>query len=171
MTQDQIKDRRRRFETAGRLVAPHLREAMQKRGFAEARLLTHWSEIAGADIAGLCQPVKISHGKGAMGATLVLQVTGAAGPLVQMRLPALRERLNAVYGYNAIARITLTQIALTGMAEAQADFAPPKPQISSQAARKAAAYAQGTQDDGLRVALERLARNVLSRTQIKKETT
>lgn len=170
MKQDQITDRRRRFETAGQLVAPHLREAMQKRGFAEARLLTHWAELAGADIASLCQPVKISHGRGAMGATLVLHVTGAAGPLVQMRLPALRERLNAVYGYNAIARITLTQVALTGMAEAQAKFTPSPPQITPQAARKAAEYAHGTRDDGLRVALECLARNVLSRTQIKKET-
>ena len=168
---DTKPDRRFRFEAAGQLVAHKVREAGQKRGFAEARLLTHWPEIAGADLAPLCRPVKISHAKGGLGANLVVLVNGAAAPLVQMRLPALRERINAVYGYNAIARITLTQIAATQLAEDQAPFAHAPKAPDPRIVERAAQVADGVQDQSLRDALERLARNVLTRTQIRKETT
>ena len=159
--------RARGFEAAAHLVAPQIRTAGEARGFAVAKLLTHWAEIAGADIAALCRPVKIGYGKGGLGATLSLLTTGAAAPLLQMQLPNLRERVNACYGYNAIARITLTQTASTGFAEGQAEFTPapkrstpaPAPEIS----RQAAATASVVQDAQLRTALERLARNVLSK--------
>ncbi|MFN7003108.1 MAG: DUF721 domain-containing protein [Roseinatronobacter sp.] len=161
--------RMRGFEAASRLMETQIRKAGETRGFAISRLLTHWAEIAGPDIAASCRPVKIGYGKGGMGGTLTLLTTGAAGPMLQMQLPALRERVNACYGYNAIARIHLTQTAPTGFAEGQAQFEPnrptpprgPAPEIV-QDARKTAAPVQ---DEGLRVALERLACNVLSRAQ------
>jgi hypothetical protein len=159
--------RARGFEAAAHLVAPQIRTAGEARGFAVARLLTHWAEIAGEDIAALCRPVKIGYGKGGMGATLSLLTTGAAAPLLQMQLPQLRERVNTCYGYNAIARITLTQTAPTGFAEGQAEFMPaPKrsaPAPAPEVCRKAAATAAVVQDAELRTALERLARNVLSK--------
>lgn len=159
--------RQRGFEAAGGLLTPHLRQAAEKRGFAIARLLTHWAEIVGADLAPLCRPVKISHAKGGLGATLTLLTSGAAGPMVQMQLPTLRERINACYGYNAIARITLTQTAPTGFATAQTSFTreaqpqTPPPQIIAKAHETAAPV----QDADLRAALERLALNVLSKGQ------
>lgn len=57
-----------------------------------------------------------------MGATLTLLTTGPYAPLLEMQLPAIRDRVNACYDYNAIARITLTQTAPTGFAEGQASF-------------------------------------------------
>ena len=39
-----------------------------------------------------------------------------------MQKVQLRERVNAVYGYNAIARIRITQTAAAGFSEGQADF-------------------------------------------------
>jgi hypothetical protein len=78
--------------------------------------------------------------------------------------------VNAVYGYNAIARIHLTQTAATGFAEGQATFsqagraAPsPRPEVV-QAARQTAAPIR---DEGLRQALETLALNVLNRRKAK----
>lgn len=166
--------RQRGFEAAGGLLGQHLRAATEKRGFAIARLLTHWAEIAGAEIAPLCQPVKISHAKGGMGATLTLLANGAAAPILQMQLPLLRERINACYGYNAIARISLTQTANRGFAEAQSPFAPapamarrvPSPAVQETAHTVTAQIG----DDSLRVALERLACNVLSKDQHSKGT-
>jgi hypothetical protein len=168
-TPDQPPTRRQRgFEAAGGLLAQHLRAASEKRGFAVARLLTHWAEIVGPDLAPLCRPVKIGPSKGALGATLTLLTSGAAGPLVQMQLPTLRERINACYGYNAIARIALTQTSAFGFAEAQTPFTPaprtPAPQVRAQAAETAAPV----QDPGLRAALEQLACNVLSKGQTNK---
>lgn len=164
--------RNRGFEGAGKLVAPQIRKVGETRGFAVSRLLTHWAEIAGAEIAAQCRPVRISYGKGGMGATLTLLTTGAAGPMLQMRLPALREKVNACYGYNAIARITLTQTAPMGFSEGQAQFAPQRaPQKHSlppELRARAQDVAQGVGDDSLRAALERLAGNVLSKAQSEK---
>ena len=42
--------------------------------------------------------------------------------MLEMEKEHLREKVNAVYGYNAIARIRITQTASTGFAEGQADF-------------------------------------------------
>ncbi|MDD7972437.1 DUF721 domain-containing protein [Roseinatronobacter alkalisoli] len=171
----QAPRRRRGFEAASGLLNTQIRKVGEARGFAVSRLLTHWAEIAGPELAACCRPVKVSYGRGGLGATLTLLTTGAAGPMLQMRLPALREKVNACYGYNAIARISLTQTAPMGFADGQAAFTPapqpapkaPDPQIL----RQAKAVADGVHDDGLRTALERLAGNVLSRASHNKGQT
>lgn len=161
--------RARGFETASKLMDTQIRKAGESRGFAVSRLLTHWEEIAGADIARISRPIKISYGKGGLGANLTLLTTGAAGPMLQMQLPALRDKVNACYGYNAIARITLTQTAASGFADGQAEFVHARPKserpIAPEIRQDAAATAAGVQDDSLRTALERLACNVLSKAQ------
>ena len=158
--------RERGFEPASRLLAERIRTAGESRGFAVARLLTQWPEIAGEDLARITRPVKISYGREGFGATLTLLTTGAVAPMVEMRKDHLRERVNAVYGYSAIARIHLTQTASTGFAEGQAQFAhaPKAPAAPDPAiVAKATETAADIKDDGLRAALELLARNVLTR--------
>lgn len=161
--------RARGFVAASRLMEPQIRKAGEARGFAVARLLTHWAEIAGEDLAALCRPVKISYGKGGLGATLTVLTNGAAAPLLQMQLPRLREKVNACYGYSAIARVIITQTAPIGFAEGQAEFtsAPrrPPPVPAPELLRSASQTAEGVRDESLRSALERLACNVLSRTR------
>ncbi|MCL7465869.1 DUF721 domain-containing protein [Phaeovulum sp. NW3] len=160
--------RMRGFEPAAGLVKDRIRNAGEARGFAVSRLLTHWAEVVGEDIAAQTRPVKIGYAKGGFGATLTLLTIGAAAPMLQMQLPRIRERVNACYGYNAISRVILTQTAPIGFAEGQAQFAPapkapppaaPDPQIRARASETA----QGFSDPGLRAALETLAANVLSR--------
>jgi hypothetical protein len=171
--------RRFRFEPAGGLVSRQVRKAGEARGFAVARVLTHWAEVAGPDLARLCRPQRISYGKGGFGATLVVEAPGAAAPLVSMRLDALRERINAVYGYAAIARIQLVQggsaaASPPGLAEAQAPFAgaglrsdnlaPPSPARLAQAQAMLDTLTDGVADPGLKAALDRLALNILGRS-------
>lgn len=162
--------RERGFEPAARLLAERIRTAGEKRGFAIARLLTHWPEIAGEDLARITRPVKVSYGREGFGATLTLLTTGPMAPMVEMRKETLRERVNAVYGYAAIARIHLTQTAATGFAEGQAEFiaapkAPPPPDPLVVA--EAAATAAPIRDEAFRAALEALARNILTRRKSK----
>ena len=119
--------RLRGFVSTASLVRTPVRKAAEGRGFAVTRLLTHWDEVAGPDLAPLCRPDRISYGKGGFGATLRLWASGAAAPLVQMQLATLKDRINALYGYNAIARITLSQTSATAamslsLAEAQTPF-------------------------------------------------
>jgi hypothetical protein len=149
-----------------------VRSAGESRGFAVARLLTHWSEVAGEEMARKTRPVKISYGKGGMGATLTLLVKAAEAPMVQMALPVLKERVNAVYGYAAVNHIHLTQTAATGFAEGQAEFTPaprapiaPDPALQAKARETAAVVT----DPGLRTALELLAQNILTRPRMKKD--
>ena len=158
------------FARTATLLQGQIRRASESRGFAQSRVLTHWPEIAGEDVAAISRPVDIGFGKGGLGATLTLLTTGAQAPMLEMQKDRLRERVNAVYGYNAIARIKITQTAPTGFAEGQAQFTygepaktppPPDPKIAA----AAQSYAENVTDEGLRGALEALARNVLSKAK------
>lgn len=164
----------RGFEPAFGLMTREVRAAGESRGFAVARLLTHWEEVAGADLAAVTRPVKVGYGREGMGATLTLLVQGASAPVVEMQKERLRERVNAVYGYNAISRIVLTQTAATGFSEGQAQFvrapemqATPDPAVQVQAQETA----RGVADEGLRAALERLGQNILSRRKAEEDKT
>lgn len=161
--------RMRGFEAASSLLGERIRSAGEKRGFAVARLLTHWSDIAGEDLARVTRPVKVGYSRDGFGATLTLLTTSAQAPMVQMQLPRLRERVNACYGYAAISRIAITQTAPAGFAEGHADFgrAPPADARTADPAlcREASAAARGVKDDGLRAALESLTLNFLTRSR------
>lgn len=158
--------RMRGFEPAFGLMKDAVRTAGESRGFAVTRLLTHWAEVAGEEMARKTRPVKIGYGKGGMGATLTLLVKASEAPMVQMALPVLKERVNAVYGYAAVNHIHLTQTAATGFAEGQAEFtpAPKQPKAPDPALRAKAQAVSGTvEDQDLRAALEQLAENILTR--------
>jgi hypothetical protein len=156
------------FTRTSVLLTERIRSASETRGFAQSRLLTRWVEVAGEAIAAVARPVEVSYGRG-MGATLTLLTTGANAPVLEMEKEKLRARVNAVYGYNAISRIRITQTAPTGFAEGQVAFEhrrpdqtarPPDPAI----ARKAQDAVGPIEDEGLRRALSRLGQNILTRT-------
>lgn len=170
--------RNRGFEVASSLLRERVRHAGEARGFAVARLLTHWAEVVGPDLAPLCRPVKVGYGRNGFGATLTILVEGAAAPIVDMSRERIRERVNACYGYNAISRVMLTQTsasgyaggaggsgAMGGFAEAPSRFAA-KPATPAPAALRAEARTRvdGCADETLRAALELLATNVLTRS-------
>ncbi len=161
--------RMRGFEPAAGLVRDPIRAAGEKRGFAVARLLTHWAEIVGEDLAGCTRPVKVGYTRDGMGATLTLLTSGPVAPMVEMQKEAIRAKVNACYGYSAISRIMLTQTAASGFAEGQAEFRgapkPTKAAVDPAVLAKAAETAGGVQDTGLRDALALLAQNVLTRTK------
>lgn len=161
--------RKRGFETAGALLSGALKAPAEKRGFADAKLLTHWVEIVGEDIAAIARPVKITWGRG-FGGTLVLLTTGANAPVLEMQKERILEQVNATYGYRAVAHVHITQTAPTGFAEGQVAFraakpaAPPAPDPVRLA--RAMAALDGIEDPGLKQALARLARNVSTPRQI-----
>jgi hypothetical protein len=161
------------FKRTDSLLTGQIRRASESRGFAQSRLLTQWAGIAGPDTAGIAQPVEVSYGRGGMGATLTLLTTGANAPMLEMQKEQLRARVNSVYGYNAIARIRITQTAATGFAEGKVAFghqqktagpAVPNPETVAQAN----AVAQPVADEGLRAALAQLATNVMTKNKTQK---
>ena len=165
-TQPHNTRRMRGFEPAAGLVQDRIRKAGETRGFAVSRLLTHWAEIVGADTAACTRPVKMGYGREGMGGTLL--TSGQMAPVIEMQKDTIRSRVNACYGYNAVSRVMIVQTASTGFAEGQAAFAPaptsrPAPAPDPAVDAAARGHAAGATDDGLRQALETLARNVLSR--------
>lgn len=157
--------RRRGFERAVTLVGRELKTPAEKRGFAETKLLTHWAEIVGPDIAEMAVPVKVKFGRG-FGGTLVLLTTGSKAPMLEMSREAIITRVNACYGYSAIKDVQVTQTAATGFAEGQVAFTASKPKAkpAPDPARLATATAGLTEieDPALREALRKLAGNIVT---------
>ncbi|WP_425093067.1 DUF721 domain-containing protein [Tropicimonas sp. S265A] len=159
------RSRRNGFRQTGVLLEQRIRKAGEGRGFAVARLLTHWDEIAGPALAPNCRPVNVGYARKGFGATLTVLTTGAFAPLLQAQLPRLRERVNTCYGYNAISRIRVTQTAPTGFADPQAAFAAaPKPAVRPECAARAAEQAGEIENPELRAALSRLGAHILSKS-------
>ena len=162
----------RGFKRTGSVLSEQIRKAGETRGFAVSKLLTHWEETVGRDIAAIARPVNVGYGRGSFGATLTVLTTGAQAPMLEMQKEQLRARVNAVYGYNAISKIRITQTAPTGFADGQAVFeAAPKPNapraIDPKVAEQAEDVAIGAENDELRAALENLARNFLTKQKSK----
>lgn len=159
--------RRRGFERAVTLVGKELKTPAEKRGFAETKLLTHWVEIVGPDIADMAVPVKVKFGRG-FGGTLILLTTGAKAPILEMSRETIITRVNACYGYSAIKDVQVTQTAPTGFAEGQVAFGASKPKVK--ATPDPALLAKATEnldhitDPVLRDALRKLAGNIISQT-------
>jgi hypothetical protein len=159
----------RSFRRTASLLAGRIREAGESRGFAVSKVLTHWPEIVGPELSVVTRPVEIRYGRQGLGATLTVLTTGANAPLVEMQKDRLRERVNACYGYAAIAQVRITQTAATGFAEGRVVFSPaPKPEAprpDAPATRKAQEMAASVSDDALRVALSELGANILSKSK------
>lgn len=168
MSKETSHKRGRGFKRAASLMGKRINSAAQSRGFAVSRLLTHWEEIAGPDIAGISRPVEVSYGQGGLGATLCLLTTGANAPLLEMQKPKLRERVNSAYGYNAISAIRITQTHATGFSEGQVSFqhrkkSDTKKAIDPSVKAEVTACAKDVSDQSLRAALEALGQNVLTK--------
>ena len=154
------------FKRTSALLERRIKDASQNRGFAQSRVLTHWSEIAGTDISKIAQPTSVSYSAQGMGATLTLLTRSGHGPELEMQKEKLRERINAAYGYNAITRIKISHTSASGFAEAQTLFDPrpasAAPGVDKKISEKAQKTASPVTDHDLRRALEQLGQNVLS---------
>lgn len=171
LTPRRAKRRSRGFQPSGGLIQAQLRQAGGARGFAVTRLLTHWAEVVGEDIAAMARPVKVGYGRQGFGATLTVLTTGPHAPVLEMQKDRIRDRVNACYGYAAVSIVRITQTAPSGFSEGEVTFstrptAPPDAGgsvPSPETCSKAAGLAGSVGDTDLRQALETLARNVLSR--------
>ncbi|MDE0968768.1 MAG: DUF721 domain-containing protein [Octadecabacter sp.] len=156
----------RGFSRANTLMQKRIREATETRGFAQSRVLTHWAEIVGEATAKIAHPVDVGYARGGMGATLTVLTSGAQAPMLEMQKEQIRTKVNACYGFNAIARIRITQTAATGFSEGRMAFddgnvAPRGPKAEAQSA--AQDLAAPVKSDNLRAALEALGANVISK--------
>jgi hypothetical protein len=107
---DMPPPRRNRTEAVGQGAATVGREIFARAGFRDPTLVTHWADIAGSEVARLCQPLKLSEGAG--GGVLTLKAEPSAALFLQHESRALCERINGYLGRPAIARLKFVQSPL-----------------------------------------------------------
>jgi hypothetical protein len=84
--------------------------ALGKRGFGEAQLITQWEAVMGSELADKLSPDRLSFSRGERReGTLRLRVASAFAPEAQHLEPLLIERINAFFGYRAVARLVFVQ--------------------------------------------------------------
>ena len=102
--------RRRGLAPVGAAAARVTAPLLQKRGLAEARIVTDWRAIAGDLVSQRSAPERLTRARqGDAGGTLRLRVAGAWALEFQHMAPELMARINGYFGYPAVARIQFVQ--------------------------------------------------------------
>jgi hypothetical protein len=123
----------------GAYAARALDPAARARGFATTALLSEWPAVVGAELAQFTMPDKVvwpkrrdeagqdspQKGHRVEGAILVLRVEGPRAIEVQHRSGQILERVNAYFGYRAVAEMRIRQAPVTR--KASRPPAPPPP--------------------------------------------
>lgn len=148
------------------------RKAFETFGFSTATLLTDWSTIVGDQVAGYAVPERIKWPRGAGasddaepeargrgGGVLVLRVDPARALDVEYKGQQILERINAYFGYRAVAELRLLQAPITAAAKA-APAARREPVAPCEAPELA-----GIADERLRGALQRLKQGLMERAR------
>jgi hypothetical protein len=135
--------------TLPRVASP----VLGKRGFSEAQLIAQWPAVMGENLARHMAPERITFTRGGrQDGTLRLRVEPGFALEAQHREPQILERINAFFGYRAVARLALTQGPMP-----QGEPARPKPRALGENERTALdRLVSGIEDPGLRDALRRL---------------
>ncbi|MEM9838349.1 MAG: DUF721 domain-containing protein [Pseudomonadota bacterium] len=102
------KPARRPAPRLGRSITPHLRRLAQQSGAMDPRLVEHWAEIAGADLAKLCRPIRIIK-RGKIQALEVSVESGAAAMRVQYAQTTLLSRIRDQLGLPHLTKITFRE--------------------------------------------------------------
>lgn len=93
-----------------RMIPEVAGKALGKKGLGYGKLVTDWALIVGADLGQVTAPVKLAFPRGERtDATLTIDIVPARAIEVQHSMPQLIERVNAVFGYRAVAKIKLVQ--------------------------------------------------------------
>lgn len=111
------------LQSVAKMLRPLAKNLLGKNGFTEVDLLTNWQEIAGEEMASYTLPRQIKHKSGEKtGGVLVLEVPSGAFALeLQHREKFLLAKINAYFGYQAVAQIRIIQNAELSFADTVAD--------------------------------------------------
>lgn len=142
------------------LLPAVLKPALEEHGLATSQLITHWAEIAGDELAAVTRPLKLNWPRMTeeaarlqkTGANLVLLCESAFALDVQHAIPLILERVNALYGWRAVIKVSLKQ----GQVKVE------KTHINQQITEKEAMPVTGIEDMDLQNALQRLGKSVLN---------
>ena len=153
------EERRGRLRAIAAEVPRIAGAVLGKRGFAEAQLVAQWPAIIGEELARGVSPEKLRFARGERrDGTLHLRVAPGLGLEIQHREPVLIERINAFFGYHAVARLVQKQ----GPPSRPADLPPARPRELAGPERQVLDQSLADiEDRELRDALRRLGEAVI----------
>lgn len=147
-----------RAKSVGEFLPKLMQPAFEKFGFPAAAILTDWEAIAGPELASYTAPERLkwprrhpdetNESAKAKGATLILRVGGARALEVDCMRPQLIERINAAFGYRAVADIRILQAPLIRRETARPQKLPPTTDVP---------MLSGIEEERLKAALARIA--------------
>lgn len=150
------------------------RPAFEHYGIAHGELVAQWAAIVGDDIAAQCSPLRMVWPKGrdkrhrqTEGATLTVRADQGAGLALSYQTTAIVERINAFFGYHAVANLKIVQRDRTGPSpSSSAEVARPTPDIIKSVEQKVGVL----QNSELKEALARLGNAALAKAAVKSKT-
>lgn len=160
-------------KAVGSFVPKLTRKVFEKHGFSAVTLVTDWARIVGIELACFTAPERLkwpraigssgdAEPEGRPGATLVLNVDPARALDAEYRSRQIVERINAYFGYRAVAELRIVQAPLGEFARARLPVAgPPAKSVSAAPAAPLA----GIEDATLGLALARLKAGIESRAR------
>lgn len=110
-----MSERKRGFLPLADMTAPLLDPVLRRRAGLNIQLLECWPEIVGEDTAEMSQPLKIlwpkraQEGREFEPAVLVIACEGFAAMKIQHESGEIIQRINAFFGFAAIARLKIEQ--------------------------------------------------------------
>ncbi len=155
------------------------RKAFERYGFSAAVLITDWAEIVGPDLAAATSPERLRWPKlppgsaggveedaerGRPGATLFLKVEQGKALDIQYRSRQVIERINAYFGYRAVADLRIVQVPVLSRNDGRAKATLTLPTAPAEPAPPPAEVL-AIKDPGLRAALERMADGLRQRSR------
>lgn len=152
---DKTEDKRSGLgaQTVGRSLNKIVRRAFGRQGFAEPGVLLRWPEIVGETLARFSLPERLAFPQGERSqGTLHLKVDGQFALELQHLEPLIIERINAFFGYGAVARIAILQAPIPER------HLPPVRKRAKPATSEADPMLEG---DDLDAALRRLATHII----------
>jgi hypothetical protein len=157
-TEEPAKRRWGKMRGLGAIVPSVTKTALDKRGFVQGEVIGRWREIIGERLAASTSPEKLTFPRGERsGATLYVRVSPGLAVEIQHDQPRILQRINAYFGYSAVARLKLVQAPV-----------PPRPRgvqprprtLADSEINSIRKEVAGTQDPDLRAALEQFGRSV-----------
>lgn len=134
--------------------------ALRKRGFAEARLITDWPSIVGESMARETLPQKLAFPRGSRtDAILHLRVASGFALELQHSAPQVIERINGFFGFRAVADLRYVQGPIP-LPKRPRRVSPPR--LPDAEETRLQETLGDIEDDGLKTALEKLGRAVVT---------
>ncbi len=167
--------RKRGAQPIADLVGSFLGPSARKRGFASVDLFAFWPDIVGADFADHTQPERLNWPRrledggeqGFVPATLTVRCDGGRAILLQYEEQAIVERINAMFGFRAVAKLKIVQMPLAHFGPQRRQALPPIPEAVEKQLHDDVA---GIADSGLRDALLKLGRAIKATAATKSGT-